>query len=121
MSGYPRIEFWFRLSELMGGLCSRSANDDKVFAKTDEQFDNHKSGKNFHPSKPNDFTTAPQIRERMERNLKESAGVSGQDADDFYDGIPRYTDSFPDKSRSVKSRQAAVAKVGFSILRKFIF
>ncbi|KAF7834101.1 DUF668 family protein [Senna tora] len=110
------IEFFFWLSEAMGGICSRSANEDRVFAKADENFDSHhKSGKNGQSSSmPSDFTTAPQIRERMVKNLQEPAEVQGG-SDDFYDGIPRYTDSFTNKSRSVKSRQAAVAKVERSI------
>ncbi|XP_054821179.1 protein PSK SIMULATOR 1-like [Prosopis cineraria] len=99
----------------MGGICSRSANEDKVFAKTDENFVNHKSGKNGQSSVPSDFTTAPQIREKMEKDLQEPSEIRGLDAgtspNDFYDGIPRFSDSFPHKSRSVKSRQAAVAKV----------
>lgn len=120
MSGGSTIEFLVWLSEAMGGLCSRSANEDRVFAKTDENFDNHKSGMHGECSTPSDLTTAPRIRERMEKNLQEPAEIQGTNdvgtgPVDFYDGIPRYTDSFPHKSRSVKSRQAAVAKVGLSL------
>lgn len=118
MSGGSTIEFFIWLSEAMGGLCSKSANEDKVFAKADENFDhNHnKPGKNGRSSVPRDFTAPPQIRERMEKNLQEPAEIQGAIArtgpdEELYDGIPRYSDSFPHKSRSVKSRQAAVAKV----------
>ncbi|KAK7318389.1 hypothetical protein RJT34_03088 [Clitoria ternatea] len=96
----------------MGGLCSKSAKGDKVFAKTDGYSDNHKSdGKNH-----NKITTT------MASDLTRSGdGVvkkkqEGPD-DDFYDGIPRYPDPFPHKSRSVRSRQAAVAKVSEVSLR----
>ncbi|XP_028785104.1 uncharacterized protein LOC114741013 [Neltuma alba] len=115
MSGGTAIEFFVWLSETMGGICSRSANEDKVFAKTDENFVNHKSGKNGQSSVQSDFTTAPHICEKMEKDVQEHGEIRGTDAgtspDDFYDGIPRFTHPFPHKSRSVKSRQAAVAKV----------
>lgn len=117
------IEFFVWLSETMGGICSRSANEDKVFAKVDENIVNHhsnnsKSGKHVQSSLQGDVTTiAPQIRERMEKDLQEHGEIrdinSRNSTSDFYDGIPRYNDAFPHKSRSVKSRQAAVAKVGF--------
>ncbi|KAK4256846.1 hypothetical protein QN277_006516 [Acacia crassicarpa] len=115
MSGGTAIEFFVWLSETMGGICSRSANEDKVFAKTDENLVNHKSGNNGQSSVPSHFTTAPQIREKMEKDLQEPGEIRDINArpnpNDFYDGIPRFPDSFPHKSRSVKSTQAAVAKV----------
>ncbi|KAJ1405010.1 hypothetical protein SESBI_26151 [Sesbania bispinosa] len=77
----------------MGGLCSTSAKGDKAFAKTKGHSDDHKSA-----------------GEGLEKKKREPAADEGTGPDDFYDGIPRYTDSFPHKSRSVRSRQAAVAK-----------
>ncbi|CAI8598951.1 unnamed protein product [Vicia faba] len=72
---------WF--SQLMGGLCSRSAEVDRVFASSDADSDaSHKPNTNNNPA---DFTTPPQVREIMERN---PAGATADDV--FYDGIPRY-------------------------------
>ncbi|KAJ1387778.1 hypothetical protein SESBI_39677 [Sesbania bispinosa] len=91
----------------MGGLCSTSAKGDKAFAKTKGHSDDHKSaGKNHKPTI--DLTAAG---EGLEKKKREPAADEGTGPDDFYDGIPRYTDPFPHKSRSVRSRQAAVAKV----------
>lgn len=108
----------------MGGLCSRSANDEKVLAQTDEHLDSNTSNKNGQSSMPgSELTSAPQ---RVE-NLQETAGVrdggtnGGTSLDEFYDGIPRFTDSLTHKSRSVRSRQAAVAKVGPSLLISVCF
>ncbi|XP_058757330.1 protein PSK SIMULATOR 1-like [Vicia villosa] len=74
---------WF--SQLMGGLCSRSAEVDRVFASSDADSDaSHKPNTNNN-NNPADFTRPPQVREIMERN------PAGGTADDvFYDGIPRY-------------------------------
>ncbi|KAK7358759.1 hypothetical protein VNO77_00698 [Canavalia gladiata] len=92
----------------MGGLCSKPAKGDRVFAKADGVSDNHKSGgkNNKAITLPSDLTSAG---DGVENKKQEGAAETGPD--DFYDGIPRYTDSFPHKSRSVRSRQAAVAKV----------
>ncbi|KAI5404884.1 protein PSK SIMULATOR 1 isoform X1 [Lathyrus oleraceus] len=74
---------WF--SQLMGGLCSRSAEVDRVFANSDADSDaSHKPNTNNN-NNPADFTTPPPVREIMERN---PAGVTADDV--FYDGIPRY-------------------------------
>ena len=99
----------------MGGLCSKSAKGDKELAKKDERKDNHKSGgRRYEATMPGDLVTAPQIREKNKQ--EHGAENEGTGPDDFYDGIPRFTDSFPHKSRSVRSRQAAVAKVGLMVL-----
>lgn len=72
---------WF--SQLMGGLCSRSAEVDRVFANSDADSDaSHKPNTNNNST---DFTTPPQVREIMDRN---PAGLTADDV--FYDGIPRY-------------------------------
>lgn len=105
-----KIEFFVWLSrQVMGGLCSRSAEVDRVFADSGADAAAHKRSNNGA-----DFTTAPQVRERMERNQnqQEPAGISAAATadEDFYDGIPRFPaeDSLPHKSRA---KQAAVAKV----------
>ena len=97
----------------MGGLCSKSAKGDKVFAKSDGHSDKHKSdGKNHKStSMPSNLTSAGE--HGVDKKKQEgSAAAAGNGSDDFYDGIPRFTDSFSHKSRSVKSRHA-VAKVGY--------
>ena len=118
-----KIEFLIWLSQVMGGLCSRSASeDDMVSAKTGENVVVGANNKNnLHPGGSNKgtsgFTTAPVVGETMDRNLQlqqPAAGTSGTD-EDFYDGIPRFSDTCPHKSRSERSRQIAVAKVGFKV------
>lgn len=107
----------------MGGLCSKSVKGEKVFAKTDGHSDNHKSdGNKNHKSTtvPSDLTSKGD--HGVDKKKQESGAVGGAAAaagtgsDDFYDGIPRYNDSFPHKSRSVRSSKAAVAKVGYLLL-----
>jgi hypothetical protein len=96
----------------MGGLCSKSTKSDKVFAKKKEHYDNHKSNHKH----TGDLTSAKEgIDKKKEEEAVAAAIASGTSAEDFYDGIPRYADSFSHKSRSVRSRQAAVAKVGWLI------
>ncbi|XP_027340349.1 uncharacterized protein LOC113853866 isoform X2 [Abrus precatorius] len=98
----------------MGGLCSKSVKGDKVFAKTDGHSHNHESSaKNHKATMPSDLEGAGN---GVEKKKQEGDAGTGPDVD-FYDGIPRYTDSFPHKSRSVRSRQAAVAKVSEVSLR----
>ena len=96
----------------MGGLCSKSVKGDKVFAKADGHSDNHKSnGKNHNSTNmPSNLTSARD--HGMDKKKQEVVAAAGNGSDDFYDGIPRFNDSFPHKSRSVKSRHA-VAKVGY--------
>lgn len=102
----------------MGGLCSKSAKGDKAFANQEEHYDNKKSGgnKNHKHTRDLNLTSA---KEGIDNNIKEEEAVvavvvaaGGTSPDDYYDGIPRYADSFSHESRSVRSRQAAVAKVG---------
>ena len=100
----------------MGYLCSKSVKGDKVFAKSDGHSDKHKSdGKNHKStSMPSNLTSAGE--HGVDKKKQEgSAAAAGNGSDDFYDGIPRFTDSFSHKSRSVKSRHA-VAKVGYFFL-----
>ncbi|BAT73210.1 hypothetical protein LR48_Vigan01g008800 [Vigna angularis] len=103
----------------MGGLCSKSAKGDKVFAKADAHSDNHKSDGKNHKSNimvPGDLTSAGDHGVNRKKQEGAAAAPAGTGSEDFYDGIPRYTDSFPHKSRSVRSRQA-VAKVSEVSLR----
>lgn len=91
----------------MGGLCSKSGKGDKRVAKREEHYgdEKHKKGSDL-------------------VSVKEEEGAvvvaAGIGSDEFYDGIPRYADSFSHKSRSVRSRQAAVAKVGWFMVVCFI-
>lgn len=118
----------------MGGLCSKSEKGDKAFTKSKvgggHYDDNHKSGgggggNNHKKQHTSDLATAA-AREGMEKKKQEEPVAAAADAaagagegnspDDFYDGIPRYSDSLHHKSRSVRSRQGAVAKVGWLML-----
>ncbi|MED6161899.1 hypothetical protein PIB30_065131 [Stylosanthes scabra] len=92
----------------MGALCSKSAKGgDRVVATTDGAKENHKTYKT---------TVPPDLPPAQEENNKQQHAADNA-PDEFYDGIPRYNDSFPHKSRSVRSRQAAVAKVSEVSLR----
>lgn len=104
----------------MGGLCSRSAvAKSNPYASTRGNFDpySYKSA-SVHQSSARSNLTPPQVREVMVKQSEEtkqlqepaaptrqaSAAQYGNNADDFYDGIPRYP---MQKSRSVRS----IAKV----------
>ncbi|KAK9012677.1 hypothetical protein V6N11_040716 [Hibiscus sabdariffa] len=83
----------------MGGICSRSGvRDDGVGNGYGGGNLNHYQSKDI---PQNVLMNPPQVSEITEKRIEESA-------DDFYDGIPRFTTQ---KSRSVRSTQAAVAKV----------
>ena len=47
-----------------------------------------------------------------DKKKQEATAAARNGSDDFYNGIPRFNDSFPHKSRSVKLRHV-VAKVGY--------
>jgi len=98
-----KIEFLVWLSQLMGGLCSRSAEDDRVFVNAADSAARSKPPADDAAG----FSAAPQ---RMERNLPEpsrtNGGASSAVDEEFYDGIPRFAkDSLPQKPRS-KVKQA---------------
>lgn len=107
----------------MGGFCSKSAKGDKVVPKKERRSDNHKSdgGKN-HKKHTGDLTTVGEGLNKKKQEPPPPPSAGGAAAaettgpGEVYDGIPRYAydDSFPHKSRSVRSRQAAVAKVCFN-------
>ncbi|KAK9038491.1 hypothetical protein V6N11_023357 [Hibiscus sabdariffa] len=87
----------------MGGICSRSGvRDDGVGNGYGYGYGggylNHYQSKDI---PQNVLMNPPQVSEITEKRIEVSA-------DDFYDGIPRFTTQ---KSRSVRSTQAAVAKV----------
>ncbi|KAG5035845.1 uncharacterized protein LOC114410036 [Glycine soja] len=99
-ASYSKIEFLVWLSQVMGGLCSRSAEDDRVFVNAADSAHQDKPGSYDDDSAV--FTAAPQ---RMERNLREPSRTNGKASttadDELYDGIPRYPeDSLPNKPRS---------------------
>ncbi|KAE8701083.1 hypothetical protein F3Y22_tig00110548pilonHSYRG00158 [Hibiscus syriacus] len=86
----------------MGGICSRSG-------VKDDGFGNGYGGGNLNHYQSKDIPVnvlmnPPEVSEIAEKRIEESA-------DDFYDGIPRFTRDMSQKSRSVRSTQAAVAKV----------
>ncbi|MBA0822359.1 hypothetical protein Goarm_019165 [Gossypium armourianum] len=87
----------------MGGICSRSCvRDDGVGnAYGGGDFNNNYQTKAV---PENSLMNPPQVTEIMEKRIEEPT-------DDFYDGIPRLTRGMSQKSRSVRSTQAAVAKV----------
>ncbi|MBA0731232.1 hypothetical protein Golax_022732 [Gossypium laxum] len=87
----------------MGGICSRSGvRDDGVGnAYRGGDFNNNYQTKAV---PENSLMNPPQVTEIMEKRIEEPT-------DDFYDGIPRLTRGMSQKSRSVRSTQAAVAKV----------
>ncbi|KAE9608641.1 hypothetical protein Lalb_Chr08g0237841 [Lupinus albus] len=93
-----KIEFLVWLSQVIGGLCSKSSQDEENVVVMDA-----------HKNWQHGFIIAPQ---RMERNVQMQ---EDSDEDDLYDGIPRFTDSFLHKSRSIKSSQVAIAKSCFTI------
>ncbi|KAJ7957098.1 DUF668 family protein [Quillaja saponaria] len=105
----------------MGGLCSKSVKEDNLYAKKNHHYDSHKSGSDRKSSVHSDLTTAHQVREKKENKLQDQNAIGGTNEgttpDDFYDGIPRFADSFPLKSSSVRSKQGAVTKVSEVSLR----
>lgn len=106
----------------MGGLCSKTVIKQNPYADTNGSFNPHKSALTDRPSVRSYTATPVRVREVMEKQSQEpkqsqvltpavrQSGMAqySSNADDFYDGIPRYT---MQKSRSVRSTQAAVAKV----------
>ena len=99
-ASYSKIEFLVWLSQVMGGLCSRSAEDDRVFVNAADSAHQNKPGSYDDDSAV--FTAAPQ---RMVRNLREPSRTNGKAsttaAEEFYDGIPRFPeDSLPNKPKS---------------------
>uniref|UniRef100_A0A5B7BCX0 DUF3475 domain-containing protein n=1 Tax=Davidia involucrata TaxID=16924 RepID=A0A5B7BCX0_DAVIN len=113
----------------MGGLCSRSSVSHKKNLYAGGRVDFYASGgegyqQNELQLNKQSNLTPPQVRESVEsqpqelNQLKEpisfremsTTGYWSSD-DDFYDGIPRYPRSLSLRSRSMRSKQAAVTKV----------
>ncbi|XP_041004871.1 protein PSK SIMULATOR 1-like [Juglans microcarpa x Juglans regia] len=108
----------------MGGLCSRSSNEKYAVSKangyTGDRFQSnvHESS-NLTAPPPQTYEVREPKKETQEPVADRETGASAAGLygatgpDDFYDGIPRYNPGGPlsQKSRSVRSRQAAVAKV----------
>ncbi|CAJ1974775.1 unnamed protein product [Sphenostylis stenocarpa] len=119
-----KIEFLVWLSQVMGGLCSRSAEDDRVFVNADSVA--AAAAAAAAENKPSNdgaavFSAVPQ---RMERNLPEpsrtNGGASFAVEEEFYDGIPQFPkDSLPPKPRSkvseVSSRLGKAGTTGIAI------
>ncbi|XP_027903866.1 uncharacterized protein LOC114163761 [Vigna unguiculata] len=112
-----KIEFLVWLSQVMGGLCSRSAEDDRVFVNAD-------SAAQSKPPADDAAVVFPVAPQRMERNPPEpsrtNGGASSAVEEDFYDGIPRFPkDSLPQKPRSkvseVSSRLGKAGTTGIAI------
>ncbi|XP_038998010.1 protein PSK SIMULATOR 1-like [Hibiscus syriacus] len=86
----------------MGGICSRSGvKDDGVGNGYGGGNLNHYQIKDI---PVNVLMNPTQVSEITDKRIEESA-------DDFYDGIPRFARDMSQKSKSVRSTQAAVAKV----------
>ncbi|KAF5445145.1 hypothetical protein F2P56_034215 [Juglans regia] len=109
----------------MGGICSRSrrstVDDINVDNATDVNFQhanghsNDGAGMDFPsralPEKINSHDPSP-VGEVVDKQLREPSVVSyGLHPDDINDGIPHLSRVLSNKSRSIKSKQAAVAKV----------
>ncbi|KAG6660559.1 protein PSK SIMULATOR 1-like [Carya illinoinensis] len=108
----------------MGGLCSRSSNEKYAVSKangyTGNRFQsNVQKSSNLTAPPPQTYEVREPKKETQEpvansETRASAAGLYGATGpDDFYDGIPRYNPGGPLslKSRSVRSKQAAVAKV----------
>ncbi|KAL2342870.1 hypothetical protein Fmac_004155 [Flemingia macrophylla] len=99
----------------MGGLCSKSAKGDKVFARADGHSDNHKSDAKSHKptTMPSDLTSAGDGVDKKQQQGGGGGGgaaaPAGTASEDFYDGIPRYDDPFAHKSRSGRSKVSVVS------------
>lgn len=107
----------------MGGICSRRSTVDNLFQEANGHFnDRSKTDRGGYKSNVGTVIKPPPVAGIKEKKLQEDVGLKKVDAtaeapygqaapdDVFYDGIPRY----PQKSRSVRSTQAAVAKVSAS-------
>lgn len=107
----------------MGGLCSRSSTSDHPSLYSNNNLNNY-----YQPSrassKAQSKVTPPMVEKSMEKQEQEqkktqepvsygeiAATGFGSNQDDFYDGIPRYSRVSSMKSRSIRSKQVAVAKV----------
>lgn len=110
----------------MGGLCSRSSTSDHPSLYSNNNLNNY-----YQPSrassKAQSKVTPPMVEKSMEKQEQEqkktqepvsygeiAATGFGSNQDDFYDGIPRYSRVSSMKSRSIRSKQVAVAKVSAS-------
>jgi len=106
----------------MGLLCSKNFSSEEAGAVTDR----NAVGRGIEPSNVHTDSSAEPVRRSIgnhSENLKSqqteedfSNGVSlssrkGSTLDDFYDGIPLVPTTLSHKSRSMRSTQAAVAKV----------
>uniref|UniRef100_A0A803QYP8 Uncharacterized protein n=1 Tax=Cannabis sativa TaxID=3483 RepID=A0A803QYP8_CANSA len=114
----------------MGGICSKgSSKVENPYGEGNGHVDRHKSDKGEYQSSVKTMVTPPPVigikedkLQEQKQQLQDPVGLQKIDAaapgDDFYDGIPRYPRA--QKSRSVRSTQAAVAKVfAFSEVLKY--
>lgn len=115
-------------SGTMGALCSKSSKHSNTVSAKANAYHDDRYQSNAHKS--GNWTTTPQktlevrqpkqevqesIAYRETDTAAAGAGPYGTtSSEDFYDGIPRYNPGGPlsHKSRSIRSTQAAVAKVG---------
>lgn len=112
---------WGR-KEAMGGLCSKSSKSGNVLAEKNWDSDRLKYAATattasyqktakavVTPPVPADVRTEKKLPEEREPVAVPFDAAAADD--EFYDGIPRYPRALSQKSRSVRSTQAAVAKV----------
>lgn len=110
----------------MGGLCSRSSTVDNAPSGSFPHANGHLShgsgvvyqSRGLPPDLTDNVTASPIGRGLDNKQLQEPLSVPETDRisygvtpDDINDGIPRLSRALSNKSRSTKSKQAAVAKV----------
>lgn len=109
----------------MGGLCTKSSNSGNVSAEKNWDSDRHKYAAAATTSsyqKTAKAVVTPPMPADVQRGMTDKKLPDEREPvavpfdavavdDEFYDGIPRYPKALTQKSRSVRSTQAAVAKV----------
>ncbi|XP_048335286.2 protein PSK SIMULATOR 1 isoform X1 [Ziziphus jujuba] len=115
----------------MGGLCSKSSNSGNVSAEKNWDSDRHKYAAAATTSsyqKTAKAVVTPPMPADVQRGMTDKKLPDEREPvavpfdavavdDEFYDGIPRYPKALTQKSRSVRSTQAAVAKVSAGLGR----
>lgn len=111
----------------MGGFCSKSSSQGFAYHSTNGHGNDRKAaGSGYQPNEQISLTL-PKVKDSMEKQPPDAtqfqetlpfrnwdaapAADVGTSPDDFYDGIPRMPRGLSQKSRPVRSTQAAVAKV----------
>ncbi|KAF9608484.1 hypothetical protein IFM89_009850 [Coptis chinensis] len=117
--GLRRSEVLYAIFDKMGGLCSKRSTVDNAPSGTFAQpSDLIEQGSHGVQMKKDGVLVPPQVGETMEKHVQESftvpemnTSVYGTNQNNIEDGIPRLPRALSNKSRSMKSRPAAVVKV----------